>query len=70
MTQDLFMRSSAGISDCGMYRTWDERLPSVCFCMLNPSRADHEQDDPTIRRCMGFARDWKCGGVPAIARPG
>ena len=24
--------------------------------MLNPSKADHKQDDPTIRRCMGFAQ--------------
>ncbi len=28
------------------------------FCMLNPSIADQDQDDPTIRRCMGFARRW------------
>jgi len=31
---------------------------TVCFILLNPSTADEEQDDPTIRRCMAYARAW------------
>lgn len=31
--------------------------------MLNPSTAGEDQDDPTIRRCQGFAADWGYGGI-------
>jgi len=33
------------------------------FIGLNPSTADETQDDPTIRRCMGFAREWGYSAV-------
>jgi hypothetical protein len=51
---------SALISKDGVYRDLLLRhLPgdgdTVVFCMLNPSTADHTADDPTIRRCIGFA---------------
>lgn len=57
---------SAVISDCGLYRYslfrgWDDDLPAVAFVMLNPSTADGLKDDPTIRRCIGFARAWGFG---------
>src|SRR5271165_6802401 len=31
--------------------------------MLNPSKADEATDDPTIRRCIGFARSWGFGSL-------
>lgn len=60
------MKRSAHFSRCGRYRyalsrTWDARLPTVLFICFNPSKADAIQDDPTIRRCIQFAKDWKCG---------
>lgn len=72
MTPDLFaerehLTSNAWISGCGRYRyclerRWSNKTACV-FIMLNPSTADATEDDPTIRRCIGFARLWGFGGV-------
>jgi hypothetical protein len=35
----------------------------VNFIMLNPSTADDVFDDPTIRRCIGFAKRWEFHGI-------
>lgn len=62
----------AEISECGLYRyrlwrTWDtSRDESLLWIMLNPSTADATVDDPTIRRCMGFARAWGYGGIDVV----
>lgn len=63
--------SDALLSDCGTYRyelsrTWDPDAQRVCWVMLNPSTADASNDDPTIRRCMGFARSWGYGGITVV----
>jgi hypothetical protein len=42
-------------------REWDASLPTLAVIGLNPSAADETEDDPTIRRCIGFARSFGCG---------
>lgn len=44
-----------------LWRTWDVSKPTLAFVMLNPSTADESEDDPTIRRCLGYAKDWGYG---------
>ena len=61
-----YTSQNARFSRCGNYRyslerSWQTRHRHprrVLFIGLNPSTADHRKDDPTIRRCVGFARDW------------
>ncbi len=65
--------SEAEISECGKYRydlirVWGSKLASpsnyyALFIGLNPSTADASEDDPTIRRMLGFSRDWNCSGM-------
>jgi hypothetical protein len=35
----------------------------VNFVMLNPSTADEDSDDATVRRCVGFAKRWGFDGM-------
>lgn len=71
MQTDLWKRSDAVFSSCETYRyvlsrSWAMTLPDVCFIMLNPSTADHAVDDPTIRRCLDFARQWGYGSLQVV----
>lgn len=71
MTALLFetgIESGADFSDCRtyrwmLYRKWNPNLPVCAFIGLNPSTADEIDDDPTIRRCIGFAKSWNLGGL-------
>lgn len=70
MLMAVEVEKTAHISDCGLYRYRLTRhwggAPPLPFVMLNPSTADANIDDPTIRRCMGFARREGAGGVIVV----
>lgn len=70
-TETIF--KGARLSDDGVYRwdllrTWDigARQPIDTWIMLNPSTADADDDDPTIRRCIGFSKLWGAGGIRVV----
>ena len=63
--------AGAVFSPCGRYRWWLGRIwqprgPRLLFVGLNPSRADAQRDDPTLRRLQTFARDWGYGGLEVV----
>ena len=67
----LPLEQNAVISACGRYRYLLARQVgpgprTATFIMLNPSTADATNDDPTIRRCIGFARQWECGRLAVL----
>jgi len=47
-------------------RIWLPGKPYICFVGLNPSKADENIDDPTIRRCIGYAMSWGYGGIVMV----
>ncbi len=62
------IHGDALISDDERYRylltrEWSEGSGFLGFVMLNPSTADAREDDPTIRRCIGFAKTWSYRGI-------
>jgi hypothetical protein len=56
-----------GADKCYRYRlrrTWDETKPHAMFIMMNPSTADSKVDDPSVAKCVRFARTWGVyGGI-------
>ena len=60
--------ADAAFSACGRYRwwlwrQWNRERPLLLFVGLNPSRADGARDDATLRRLVGFARQWDYGAL-------
>lgn len=65
------MKKAAHFSHCGNYRyflsrQWDETKPWVMFIGLNPSKADHIKDDPTIRRVVAIGQALGYGGIVMV----
>ncbi|MFE4107892.1 MAG: DUF1643 domain-containing protein [Almyronema sp.] len=65
------MHQEAVIDQSGLYRyslgrIWLPEQPRLAFIMLNPSRADHQCNDPTIRRCLSLAQGWGYGALEVV----
>lgn len=66
------MPSSAVFSACERYRYWLARIVdptkmrTVTFLMLNPSTADAMKNDPTVARCVAYAKRWEYGCIIVV----
>ena len=49
-----------------LWREWNSSNKTVTFIMLNPSRADAQINDPTITRCINFAKSWGYGRLEVV----
>ena len=63
--------AAAVFSPCGGYRwwlqrTWQPERPTLVFVGLNPSCADGQRDDPTLRRLVAYGRRWGFGRLEVI----
>jgi len=60
------LKTDAKLSSCrnyrfALWRTWDDSKPFAMIIGLNPSTADEVENDPTIIRCINFAKSWGYG---------
>lgn len=65
------MERDAVISECQKYRyllrrAWDDDKPRALFIMLNPSTADANVDDPTIRSCIRLCTEMGHGSFEVV----
>lgn len=49
-----------------LWRRVGDEPGTVAFVMLNPSTADENADDPTIRKCKSYARAWGFGRLVVV----
>ncbi|MEM0980415.1 MAG: DUF1643 domain-containing protein [Cyanobacteria bacterium P01_H01_bin.58] len=69
--QTYVVQRCAQFDDTGWYRyrltrRWDDTQPELAFVMLNPSYANHREDDPTLRRCIRLAQQWQYGSLVVV----
>jgi hypothetical protein len=67
----IFLKTDACFDGTGsyrysLYREWQANAPRLAFVMLNPSTADAQRNDATIRRCLGFAHRWGYGALEVV----
>lgn len=65
------LEGGAIMSPCGLFRyrlwrRWSSNVKPLAFIMLNPSTADSNADDPTIRKCIGFAKRIGHGAIEVV----
>jgi hypothetical protein len=70
-TMTKYLENDAVISDCGKYRymlrrTWAFEKPRALLIMLNPSTADAEKDDATIRSCVRLLSGLGYGSMEVV----
>ena len=66
--------SGDGIYRYSLWRDWRHscaditnlHMKTCLFIMLNPSTADADADDPTIRRCVAFAKGFGYDGLEVV----
>jgi hypothetical protein len=54
------------ISNCAQYRpmlgratdAWNLPMPFICWALNNPSKADANEDDPTVNKLWRYTLDW------------
>ena len=49
-----------------LWRTWDEGADRLTWVILNPSTANAVKPDPTMTKCIGFARRWGFGSIEIV----